>query len=57
MPSICSNARWEMSCRSAILNRRDKMGFPVPLKSGLGRNCGNSCRIYSARKPPKHGLL
>ena len=25
-----------MSCRSAILNRRDKMGFPVPLRSGLG---------------------
>ena len=31
-PSICSSAPFGGELPDAILNRRDKMGFPVPLK-------------------------
>ena len=37
-----------MSCRTAIAERRDKMGFPVPLRNGLPANCATSSRIPSA---------
>ena len=53
IPSICSNARWVMSCRSAILNRRDKMGFPVPLKEWFGRSCANFVQDLFRSQPPK----
>ena len=54
-PSICSSAAFGHELPDAMLNRRDKMGFPVPLKEWFGKSCANLCRICFARRRRARG--